>query len=330
MRSKGDVAETIAICRRNGVNAVFIVVWNNGLTTYPSTVLERYIGVKQSPVYKGFDPLGEFVRQGHQAGIKVHAWFEYGFSHHYGADEDVWAKKYPEWNGRTIDGKNLVKNGFAWWNALDLRPQKFLREIVLEVVQKYDIDGVQGDDRMPALPAEGGYDEQTLAAFHHETGSLGKPEKEDKTWIQWRCDRLSSFARAIYEDVKKAKKDCLVSWAPSIYPWSKDEYLQDWPTWLRSGCADFVVPQVYRYNAADYDATLSELRGQLSESDMHRVFPGMLTALGSGYRATPSFLAHMKQSNSRLGFKGECLFYFESLRHSGERACQAHFPMQKS
>jgi len=314
MRSKEDVAETISVCQRNGVNAVFVVVWNNGLTTYPSDVLQDAIGVKQSPAFKGFDPLAEFVIQGHRAGIKVHAWFEYGFSHHYGTDADVWSRRYPAWQGRTKSGQALVKNGFSWWNSLDPAPQAFLRRLVCEVVARYDVDGVQGDDRMPAMPSEGGYDEATLAAFKEDTGFVGTPEPREGRWVQWRCDRLSDFARALYDDVKRVRKDCQVSWAPSIYPWSKEEYLQDWPAWMRGGFADFVIPQVYRYSPEEYDATLGQLRSQLTTSEMDKVFPGMLTALGGRYRASAAFLDHMRASNKRLGFRGECLFYFESLR----------------
>lgn len=319
MRSKQDVAETIRICRQNGVNAVFVVVWNGGLTTYPSDVLERHIGVRQSPAFKGFDPLAEYVTQGHQAGIQVHAWFEYGFAHHYGPDADVWTKKYPQWDGVSEKGTPLVKNGFVWWNSLDPAPQSFLRQLVCEVVSKYDVDGVQGDDRLPAMPSEGGYDPATLAAFRADTGYVGKPDPKEGTWVQWRCDRLSDFAKSLYDDVKRVRQDCQVSWAPSIYPWSKEEYLQDWPAWLRGGYADFIVPQVYRYKPKEYDATLSQLRNQLTTSELGKVFPGMLTALGGGYRASASFMEHMRASNRGLGFQGECLFYFESLRGQADK-----------
>ena len=39
-----------------------------------------------------------------------------------------------------------------WWNALHPGPQKFLLELIEEVVTRYDIDGIQGDDRLPAMP----------------------------------------------------------------------------------------------------------------------------------------------------------------------------------
>ena len=46
-----------------------------------------------------------------------------------------------------------------WWNALHPGPQELLLKLISEVVEKYDIDGIQGDDRLPAMPSEGGYDE---------------------------------------------------------------------------------------------------------------------------------------------------------------------------
>ena len=39
---------------------------------------------------------------------------------------------------------------------------------ILEVVKNYDIDGIQGDDRLPAMPAEGGYDAYTRNAYQKE------------------------------------------------------------------------------------------------------------------------------------------------------------------
>lgn len=314
MNSPEEVRKTLEICKQNGVNAVFVVVWNSGMTTYPSEVLNKYIGVKQDPRYKGFDPLAEFIRQGKDAGIAVHAWFEYGFSYRYGTSPNRWSEKYPQWVGKDREGKPLSKNGFAWWNALDPGPQELIKELYLEVVKKYDVVGVQGDDRLPAMPSEGGYDELTLAAFRKETGTQGTPRPKDRKWVQWRSDRLSAFGKDLYTAVKKVRPDCLVSWAPSVYPWSMQEYLQDWPAWLRGGYADFVMPQVYRYSYNDYEQTLKQLRSQVSDADIKRVFPGLLTALGDGYRMDEELLQQKRKLNTKMGFEGECLFYFESLR----------------
>ena len=39
-----------------------------------------------------------------------------------------------------------------------------------EVISKYDIDGVQGDDRLPAMPSIAGYEPSTIALYKQEKG----------------------------------------------------------------------------------------------------------------------------------------------------------------
>ena len=48
------------------------------------------------------------------------------------------------------------KKEFFWWNELHPEVQDFMNKLVLEVVNNYNIDGIQGDDCLPAVPGEGG------------------------------------------------------------------------------------------------------------------------------------------------------------------------------
>jgi uncharacterized lipoprotein YddW (UPF0748 family) len=254
------------------------------------------------------------IEEAHKQGIKVHAWFEFGFSYGYKDTSSAWFKRYPEWLGRNNKGELLQKNGFYWWNALHPGPQRLMRELVLEVVKQYDIDGVQGDDRLPAMPAEGGFDAYT-AALYKKDKELGLPfdNPKDQAFIQWKADKLSLFCKSLYEAVKQQRGACIVSWAPSIYPWSKEQYLQDWPTWLKGGYADFVIPQLYRYKLADYEKILKELAAQVPPSLLKKVYPGILTSLGDGYQASPEMMAQMISLNRKYGFDGEVFFYYETL-----------------
>lgn len=79
--TKEKVAQTVRRCKAFGLNTIHVVTWNKGVTMYPSSVVEKYIGTRQDLVYKGFDPIKEVIGQGHKAGIKVIAWFEYGFAY---------------------------------------------------------------------------------------------------------------------------------------------------------------------------------------------------------------------------------------------------------
>jgi uncharacterized lipoprotein YddW (UPF0748 family) len=80
MLTEDSVKMAVKKCKSNGLTDIFVVVWTGGLTTYPSKVVEKYIGINQNPIYRQFDPLSSFISEGHKVGLRVHAWFEFGFS----------------------------------------------------------------------------------------------------------------------------------------------------------------------------------------------------------------------------------------------------------
>lgn len=315
LTSKEKVAETINRCKQFGLNTIYVVTWNKGVTMYPSPVVEKYIGVKQDPVYKGFDPIKEIIDQGHKAGIKVIGWFEYGFAYDYKDTNSLWLQKYPHWAGRSADGKLLQKNGFYWWNSLHPEVQTFMTEMLLDFVKRYDADGIQGDDRLPAMPSEGGYDDYTKSVYAKEHDGAAPPMDSKKPqWLEWRAGKLNAYIKNLYAKVKAQKKSYIVSWAPSIYPWSKEQYLQDWPAWLNGGYADEILPQLYRYDIKAYEKILKELDEQVTPAQKGKVFPGLLIGLGDGYQVKQEMLEGMIELNRKYGFGGECTFYYEGLK----------------
>lgn len=324
MLSPEKIRETVINCKQKGITDIFVVVWNRGITMYPSKVVSKYIGIKQDSTYKGFDPLKLFVQEGHTQGLRVHAWFEFGFSYAY-KDSSVnhWLSKYPHWVGRDNKGNLLKKNGFFWWNALHPEVQTFMKHLVKEVVTHYEVDGIQGDDRLPAMPAEGGYDSYTqkiYAAAHN--GNIPPENPREPAWLNWKANRVSDFGKSLYELVKKVKPTCWVTWAPSIYPWSKEQYLQDWPTWLTEGYADYIIPQVYRYQIEAYEKTLQAIDKQVPATLKMKIFPGILTSLADGYRAGNNMIQHMIEINRKNGFNGEVFFYYETIREAKEKIYQ--------
>jgi uncharacterized lipoprotein YddW (UPF0748 family) len=316
--SKANIEDAVKLCKEAGLNSIFMVVWNNGETMYPSKVLQKYIGKKQSKIYGNRDPLQEMIEVAHANGLKVHAWFEFGFSYGYNDSTVIWQKKYPHWSAKNANGYLLQKNKFYWWNALHPEPQQFLKELVLEVVKNYDIDGVQGDDRMPAMASEGGYDDFTKKLYAKEFKGKQVPANPlDKKFVDWKANKLSAFGKMLYKAVKQQKKNCLVTWAPSIYPWAKENYLQDWPAWLKGGYADYIFPQCYRYNIEAYKKTIDETLLIVPAHLKYKIVPGMLVSLGNGYQATKELMNQMVAYNRSRGITGECSFYFETLKRVG-------------
>jgi hypothetical protein len=49
-----------------------------------------------------------------------------------------------------------------------------------------------------------------------------------------------------------------------------------------------------------------------------KIFPGILTSLGDGYRADKNMLNSMMNINRKYGYMGEVLFYYETIRETTE------------
>ncbi|MFW5725396.1 MAG: glycoside hydrolase family 10 protein, partial [Bacteroidota bacterium] len=259
--SRENVAEAVRKCHEMGINTIFVVTWNKAMTMYRSQVMKELTGFEIDPVLDpentGRDPLQEVIDEARQYGIKVIAWFEFGFSSSYQEEGGILLEKKPHWASLNAQGNLTTKNGFEWMNALDSEVQDFILSLILEVVNNYDVDGIQGDDRLPAMPSEGGYNPEVIEAFKADNFGMAPPEyHKDFNWIQWRAEILNDFMKRIHTEVKAADPDCIISMSPSIFPWAKEEYLQDWPTWVNSGYVDMIVPQVYRRDIEAYSRTL--------------------------------------------------------------------------
>ena len=311
--SKENIKTMVTNCKAAGINHLFIVVYNNARTIYPSTLMQNLIGKAQLERYVGRDPLKECVDEAKSQGLKVHAWFEYGFSSSYSANGGPIVAAKPAWAGKDQGGNLLVKNGFDWLNGLNPEVQQFMVDLFKEVINNYDVDGVQGDDRLPAMPSTGGYDAYTVSLYQSENaGASPPPNSAESNWINWRVRKLNQFMKRLRNEVKALKPSIMLTMSPSPFPWGRDEYLQDWPTWVDSGWVDAVIPQCYRYDITAYNASLLQQKSYHRSSTIP-LYPGVLLRSGS-YTATDGFLSQMIQSNRNNGFKGEVYFFYEGVK----------------
>ncbi|MBN2364937.1 MAG: hypothetical protein EH225_02180 [Calditrichaeota bacterium] len=319
--SRESISEAMQFLAEHHFNIVFPVVWNDAKTLYPSQVMEELFGFPIDPRFAGRDPLQEVIEEAHSRDIAVIPWFEYGFAASFQKNGGMILQKKPEWSARDINGGLLTKNGFEWMNGYHPEVQNFLLSLILEVVRNYDVQGIQGDDRLPAQPVEGGYSSYTIDRYMKEQNEKYPPAYEqDSDWMLWRADILNEFAGKVYREVKKIKPDMYVSWAPSIYPWSYDEYLQDWPAWVLQGNGDIIHPQVYRYSIQEYRSSLDSIPGKtlLGRSPDSLIYPGVLMNVGD-YVISPEFLLQAVAYNREKGYRGEVFFFYEGLRKNGDQ-----------
>jgi uncharacterized lipoprotein YddW (UPF0748 family) len=311
--SQANIAEAMDFLAETGFNVVFPVVWSKGATVYPSQVMRSQFGFAIDPRYAGRDPLAEVVTEARRVGLKVIPWFEYGFASSYNQNGGQLLAKKPEWAARDCNGHLLKKNGFEWMNALDSQVQDFLLSLILEVVNNYDVEGIQGDDRIPAMPCEGGYDAATVARYRQKFRRQPPSNPKDRRWLQWRADILTDFLARLHRRVKAVNPNLLISMAPSIYDWGYKEYLQDSPTWLQQGLVDLLHPQAYRRDFNSYKQIIDRLVREQTPQQRSRLTPGVLLNIGS-YRMTPQYLSQAIAHNRYCGVFGEVFFFYEGLR----------------
>lgn len=313
LNSKADIKTTVATFKAAGMSHIFMVVYNNARTVYPSTVMQAINGKLIKEGFEGRDPLQEMIDEAHAANMKVYAWFEYGFASSFSANGGSIIQAKPTWASKNVNGNLVVKNGFDWLNAFHPEVQDFLMSLLKEVATKYNVDGIQGDDRLPAMPSEGGYDAYTVNLYKAENGGAAPPtNSKDAAWVQWRAKKLNGFMKRIYTEIKAAKPAMKIIMAPSIYPFSLTEYLQDWPTWVDSSWVDGVIPQIYRYDIAAYKTTLQAQKPYF-KTKMDLFTPGVLLKSGSTLQSD-QFVTEMVQANRAEGLKGEVFFFYEGVK----------------
>ena len=285
-----DTANTMRRLREIGLNTVYVEVWKNGYTQFPSAVLKRTVGVDRRPALMPQDPsdkadalrqpgrdlLQEMLIEAHRNGLITVAWFEYGFMAAHKSSNPHLRRMKPEWLSRDMNGNEVAPNGFVWMNPLHPQARQFLLDLVLEAVDKYDLDGIQLDDRIVWPYVTMGYDDYTKQAYAAEHNGAAPPaDHNDAAWMRWRAEKVNEYAKLFVQEVRAKRPGLLISLSPAVYPWSWQYYLLEWPKWsawsavdrnpnvsasakLTTPRWDEFIPQVYRFNYPAFEKTWLE------------------------------------------------------------------------
>ena len=248
-----------------GLNAIILHVRLAGDALYysPYAPWSAYLsgrsGVGPSPIY---DPLEYAVKEAHARGLQLHAWFN-----PFRAMLPLFAgraasthvtRQHPDW---------IVKYGTQTWiDPGNPAARKYVLETMLDVVRRYDIDGIHLDDYF--YPYQ---EARTVVRRVHRRrvrerhviqfadGKTWKKYGRAQGWSDrdaWRRANIDDFVRTLYQRVKAIKPTVLVGISP-FGIWRSgtpsgvtgldaySEIYADSRRWLAEGWIDYVAPQLY-------------------------------------------------------------------------------------
>jgi uncharacterized lipoprotein YddW (UPF0748 family) len=157
LTDREKVDEVIRRAEAGRFNAIFVNVFVFGQALYDSDLVTKF-----EKVEPGFNPLAYLVGEAHRRQIKVHTWFANGPVAYRGTSDILVA--HPDWGIVGPDGKETT-----WLNFSHPEVQQFISDIMLEVIEKYQVDGVHFDYfRYPG--PEWGFDPYNLETFSQKYG----------------------------------------------------------------------------------------------------------------------------------------------------------------
>jgi uncharacterized lipoprotein YddW (UPF0748 family) len=250
-------AELIALLERAAqlrLNAVFLQIRPSCDALYASKLepwseyLTGRMGQAPSPWY---DPLAFAIEEAHRRGLELHAWFNPFRARHASGISALARNHISKTRPALVKtyGKSL------WLDPGEQQVHDYVVQVVQDVVQRYDIDGVHFDDyfypyeekdaKGQPLP----FPDWSSWKRYKEAG--GKLAKED-----WRRQNVNSFVSRIGRAIKTQKPSVRFGispfgiWRPG-YPSQIrgfDAYgklYADARKWFIEGSVDYLAPQLY-------------------------------------------------------------------------------------
>jgi len=200
----------------------------------------------------GIDPLAYLVTECRTAGIEIHAWFN-PFRARPAVSK---GKTHPKHISRTNPEMVRTYGSLQWLDPGDPRVRQHSLDVIADVVQRYDIDGVHIDDYFyPYRESDKATgkdisfpDDATYTAYRQGGGQLLRDD--------WRRSNVDVFVEAMYRRVHSIKSACLVGispfgiWRPGFPAQIKgfdayDQIYADSRKWLLEGWVDYFTPQLY-------------------------------------------------------------------------------------
>ena len=257
LTSERQQAELLALLDRAAqlrLNAVILQVRPAADALYASRLepwseyLTGEMGKAPVPFY---DPLAFAVTEAHRRGLELHAWFNPFRARHASA-------RSPVSSDHVSNTRRMLVKAYGrslWLDPGEPEARQYSLNVIMDVVRRYDIDGVHIDDYFyPYRERDGSGrlitfpDDASWRAYRRSGGRLTRDD--------WRRRNVDLFVESVYKAMKREKPLVRFGvspfgiWRPGTPPQvtGLDPYTElyaDSRKWLRNGWLDYFAPQLY-------------------------------------------------------------------------------------
>lgn len=268
---KAELISMLNKAQSLNLNAVIFQVRPNADAVYKSNLepWSHWISgtMGQSP---GYDPLSFCIQQAHARGIEVHAWFN---PFRALPNKSLQTSRYHV--SRTHPQHVKIYKNYKWLNPASPFSQQRALDVILDVVKRYDIDGVHIDDYFYPYPS-------IVNGRPSPNFPDGKSNAQRRAYV-------NSFVKNMYHSVKAQKPWVRVGispfgiWKPGVPSGIEaginayDHLCADSRKWLSNGWCDYLSPQLY-WRISPEKQSFSKLLGWWRQQGSRPVWPGIATA----------------------------------------------------
>ncbi|MBK8976190.1 MAG: family 10 glycosylhydrolase [Planctomycetes bacterium] len=231
-----------------------------------------------------YDPLELWVAEAHARGLQLHAWFNPYRANHPANRGELSAESIVRRHPELV--VKLGKDGYYWMDPALEAVQEHSLAVILDVVQRYDVDGVHFDDYFyPYRSYNDGADFPDDASYEAYQRGGGELARDD-----WRRAAVDRFVERVHREVHAAKPHVEFGispfgiWRPGHPPGIQgldqyDSLYADAKRWLNEGWVDYFTPQLY-WPIAQVPQSFPVLLGWWQDQNAHgrHLWPG--TSIG--------------------------------------------------
>jgi uncharacterized lipoprotein YddW (UPF0748 family) len=286
-QQQSEVVQIVERAAALGLNALLLQVRPAADAIYPSNLepWSEYLSGGQG-VPMDYDPLAFWISEAHRRGLELHAWFNPFRARHRSAK----APLAPEHIARTQPAWVKSYGDQLWLDPGEPGVQQHSLNVIADVVQRYDIDGVHIDDYFYPYPVNAQGRERPFPdapSWQRAQAAADKPLARD----DWRRANVDRFVRALYESVHRIKPWLRVGVSPFGLPRAErrqpgiegfDPHARlyaDAEHWLAEGWLDYVAPQLYWTLASPGQAFATLLDAWVRDNSRGRhLWPGLFSS----------------------------------------------------